>query len=86
MTADASKEITSTGFGRKGKPPEPKTSEELARIARLIADGEVSLLNEIADNQIAEVVRLVRKQRRENLLTLISKVISRDLPNVPEHR
>ncbi|QDT87386.1 hypothetical protein MalM14_50710 [Gimesia chilikensis] len=86
MTEDCPEKNAVSAPGQRAKAPVPKTSEQLARISRLITDGEVSLLKDIADTQIDEVVQLVRKQRRTNLLILISKVISRDLADVTEHR
>lgn len=64
---------------REVKVQKQKTPDQLTRIATLIAHGDVSLLSEIPDNQISNVVQIVRIERRNQLLELVAKVISQDL-------
>ena len=79
MTENSTQKKKTDHHGPEGKARKQKTPEQMARIATLIAHGDVSLLSEIPDNQISNVVQIVRIERRNQLLELVAKVISQDL-------
>jgi len=79
MTENSTQKQKTDHHGPEGKTRKQKTPEQMARIATLIAHGDVSLLSEIPDNQISNVVQIVRIERRNQLLELVAKVISQDL-------
>ena len=79
MTEDSTQKKKTDHHAPERKAQKQKTPEQLARIATLIAHGDISLLSEIADNQISNIVQIVRIERRKQLLELIAKVISQDL-------
>jgi hypothetical protein len=65
--------------GSERTPFAKSPNEHQARIAQLVADGQVELPLELPQEQLRDVIDLVRNRRRQRLVSHIARCIAIDI-------
>lgn len=78
-SSDATQAKDSNGFARQKTAPRHSDLDVLDRIARLVADGELPLPQDLATEDFDWLVKKVRKLRRRRLVRFIARAIAFDI-------